>query len=135
MIGIIIVTHGNFGSELLKSTELIIGKQKGIMAFGLFPGDSVDKLKCDIVKAVEQLDEGDGILVFVDIFNGSAASTAIISSRDLKGETKIEYIAGINMPMLLEALMVRESCDLSSLKNLCLEKGISGIKDLRKWFF
>lgn len=40
MIGVLIVTHGNFGKELLKSAELIIGEQKNVKTLSLNHGDN-----------------------------------------------------------------------------------------------
>lgn len=40
MIGILIVTHGNFGLELLKSAELIIGKQENVKTISFNHGDN-----------------------------------------------------------------------------------------------
>ena len=38
MINILVVTHGNFGNELIKSAEMIAGKQENIESLGLFGG-------------------------------------------------------------------------------------------------
>lgn len=135
MIGILVVTHGNFGKELLKSAEFIVGKQERTMAYGLFPGDNVEKLKDNILKAIEILDEGDGVLIFVDLYGGSPANTAIIGSKHLNENVKVEYITGINMPMIIEALTMRNTYNLNILKEHCIERGVCGIKDLRKLYF
>ena len=46
------------------------------------------------------------------------------------GNTKFKCIAGVNLPMLLEAILLRNSCDLDQLTNQALESGQSGIKEL-----
>ncbi|AEM79293.1 PTS system, mannose-specific IIA component [Thermoanaerobacter thermohydrosulfuricus] len=135
MIGILVVTHGNLGKELLKSAELIVGKQERTMALGLFPGDNIEELKDNILKTIEILDEGDGVLIFIDFYGGSPANATIISSKDLGENVKVEYITGVNMPMIIEALTMRKIYNLSSLKEHCIERGVCGIKDLRKLYF
>lgn len=132
MIGILIVTHGNLGKELLKSAEFIVGKQERTVALGLFPGDNVEEFKNSISKTIKMLDEGDGVLVFIDFYGGSPSNATIIGSRDIKNNPKVEYITGVNMPMIIEALTMRKIYNLSSLKERCIERGLEGIKDLRK---
>ena len=44
MIAIILGTHGKFSKELLKSSEMIFGKQENIEYAMLEPGESVDDL-------------------------------------------------------------------------------------------
>ena len=42
---VLVITHGHFGIELVKSVEMIMGKQDFIDAMGLVPGQSVDDLR------------------------------------------------------------------------------------------
>ncbi|ADL08634.1 PTS sugar transporter subunit IIA [Thermosediminibacter oceani] len=132
MIGILIVSHGNLGKELLKSAELIVGNQERTMALGLFPGDNIEEFKNNILETIKMLDEGDGVLIFIDFYGGSPSNVTIIGSRDLEDNLKVEYITGVNMPMIIEALTMRKNYNLSMLKEHCIEKGHCGIKDLRK---
>jgi PTS system mannose-specific IIA component len=132
MIGVLIVTHGDFGKELLKSAELIIGKQNRTMTLGLFHGDSIDNFRGSIAKAIEMLDEGDGVLVFVDLYGGSPSNATAMNLREIEDNIKVECITGVNLPMILEALTMRESYKLSSLKEHCMEMAQQGIKDLYK---
>ena len=48
MINILVVTHGNFGNELIKSAEMIAGKQENIEALGLFVEDDFDMFKSKV---------------------------------------------------------------------------------------
>ncbi len=54
MIGILIVTHGNFGLELLKSAELIVGKQGNVETLSLNHGDNVEELYKDVGKSIKK---------------------------------------------------------------------------------
>ncbi|MDI3480673.1 MAG: mannose system component [Tepidanaerobacteraceae bacterium] len=130
MIGVLIVTHGDFGKELLKSAELIVGKQSHVMTLGLFHGDSVESLRENISKAIDELDEGDGVLVFVDLYGGSPFNATAMNMEKTITNSRFECITGVNLPMVLEALSVRTSYTLDKLKNHCLEIGRKGIKDL-----
>ncbi|MDK2878778.1 MAG: mannose system component [Thermoanaerobacteraceae bacterium] len=130
MIGVLIVTHGDFGKELLKSAELIVGKQSHVMTLGFFHGDSVERLMENISKAIGTLDEGDGVLVFVDLYGGSPSNATAMNLKKNIMNSKVECITGVNLPMILEALTMRASYTLGQLKEHCIEIGHLGIKDL-----
>lgn len=135
MIGVLIVTHGDFGKELLKSAELIVGNQNHAMTLGLFHGDSVDNLRESIAKAIETLDEGDGVLVFVDLYGGSPSNATAMNMEKTLTSSRFECITGVNLPMVLEALTMRSFCTLEHLKEHCMELGCLGIKDLYKQLY
>lgn len=127
MVGILIVTHGAFGGELIKSVELIIGEQKKVLSLSLKHGDEIKDLANAASQAIETLDDGTGVLVFVDLFGGSPSNTvgALLRRKNL------ECITGVNMAMLIEATDNRQSMSLTELKEACLQAGQAAIFDLR----
>ncbi len=90
---VIIITHGNYGEELLKSVEMIAGKQKNGYSFSINEDTNID----DIKKQVGKLIEGD-TYIFVDIYGGSPFNCAI----SFLSNPKVRVISGFNMPMILE---------------------------------
>ena len=56
MINILVVTHGNFGNELIKSAEMIAGKQENIEALGLFVEDDFDMFKSKVKNKIKELE-------------------------------------------------------------------------------
>lgn len=127
MIGILVVTHGNFGKELLKSAELIIGDQENVKTLSLNRGDNIEELYSCVNKQIEQLDEGEGVLVFTDLFGGSPSN---VTAANMK-ETYFESLSGVNLPMLIEALDLRVNNNLKELVSKVLKAGVDGIKDIR----
>lgn len=132
MIGILVVAHGRFAHEIVKSGELIVGLQKDYKTLGLLHGDSIEKFKEDVVQAVKDLNNGDGVLVFVDLYGGSPFNAVAMGMHNLSNEVNIECIIGVNLPMIIEAFSSRDSYDLQGLKNYILELGVHSIKDLRE---
>lgn len=128
MIGIIIVTHGDFGKYIIESAELIAGKQSNIMSLGLKHGDSVEELKNTLKENIIKMDEGDGVLVFVDLFGGSPSNVTLMNMK----EVRFKSITGLNMPMLLEAITSRNGCSIEELADRCADIGRSGIRELHK---
>lgn len=54
---IIVITHGEFGIELIKSAEMIMGPQEDVKGLGLRPGESVDDLRAEAGETVEKFKE------------------------------------------------------------------------------
>jgi len=132
MIGILVVTHGNFAHEIVKSGELIIGPQHDYKTLGLLHGDNIDKFKEYVEGAVKTLNDGDGVLMFVDIYGGSPFNAAAMGMHNLSNEVNLECIIGVNLPMVLEAFLSRDNYDLQGLKKYILDLGVNSIKDLKE---
>ncbi len=128
MIGVLIVSHGNYATSMLEAFELIAGKQEHVATIGLYHGDSIIDLKTRIEKAIEELDNGDGVIGFVDFQGGSPYNTML----PILDKRSFPCIAGVNMPMLIETLSSRETInDKEELVKNCLYQGKEGIIDLR----
>lgn len=129
MVGIIVMTHGKFSSELVKSCELIAGPAEKVATLTLNRDDNIESLNEKFVKKLEELDDGDGVLVLADLLGGSPSNVA---SLNLKKGCKYHAITGVNLPMLLEAIVNRDNSSLEDLVSLCMEAGTSGIKHINE---
>jgi PTS system mannose-specific IIA component len=128
MIGILVVAHGDLADSFVKSAQMIVGKQEKVMGIGLFEGESPDTLQDGILQGIKELDGGDGVMVFVDIYGGTPSNRVAFSSA--KTDSRIACITGANFPMLVDCLLTRDSLTLEQLKSHCMDTGHSGIKDL-----
>lgn len=104
MIGVILVSHGNFAAELLKSAEMIIGKQDNVRTLTLNPGDNPQSMRCAIEKAYDEVCGNSGVIILADLFGGSPSNAAVYMM-----EKDVSIITGMNMSMLLQLLTNRES--------------------------
>lgn len=130
MVGILIVMHGDLAESFVKSAQMLVGKQERIKGIGLYAGNNPDALQDDIVRSIGELDAGDGVIVFVDIYGGTPSNRVAFSS--VKTASRIACITGANFPMLIDCLLTRNSMTLEQLKNRCMETGNAGIRDLLK---
>lgn len=128
---IIVCTHGHASEEIIKSTEMIMGKQENISHINFVPGENTDDLVAKFKDELSALDCSKGVLVMVDLFGGSPFNA--ISQLALTNEN-IEVVTGVNIPMLLETLVLRSSQDLSQLVQSAKEIGVNGITILEKNF-
>ncbi|MGY3725568.1 PTS system, mannose-specific IIA component [Granulicatella balaenopterae] len=106
MLGIVIVTHGSLSEGLKSAAEVIIGGTNNMVTESLFQGDDVQALGAKITKAIEQVDQGDGVIVFTDIASASPYNQSLLAVNQLDAEKQkqIAIIAGVNLPMLLEGI-------------------------------
>ena len=108
MIGMVLVTHGRLAEEFVAATEHVVGEQQDIRAICIGPDDDMEQRREDIVKAVEQVDSGSGVVVLTDMFGGTPSNLAI----SMLDRGNVEVVAGINLPMLIKMASVRKTKSL-----------------------
>lgn len=123
MIGVLITTHGNLGSELIKVAELIRGSLKGIIHISIDQTKGVEELQKEMSTAIKKLDRGQGVLILTDLFGGTPSN---ISLSFLK-EGKVEVITGVNLPMLLKLPDIRADMSLKEFAHYIKDYGIKNI--------
>jgi len=104
-VGVLVVTHGEFGAALLDAAQMILGPQQGIRSVSVQVARGVDEIIAELKAAVAKLEVGSGVLVLTDLFGGTP-TTLSLSLRKLGN---IEVVAGVNLPMLLKVLQSRQS--------------------------
>lgn len=120
--GVILVTHVDYGSGLLRAAETILGPLADCSSIqvdsGLDVGETVSRLK----EAVSLLDKGNGVIILTDMFGGTPTNLSL----SLLGTGAIEVVTGVNLPMLLKVFEARRK-DLSELADMAMEAGRMGI--------
>jgi len=126
VVGIIIVTHGKFGEELVRSAEMITGKQEYVSTASFMPGELTENLSKKIRFAFDELEDCEKILVFADIYGGSPFNCVM----PILKERQFQCIAGVNLPLLVEAFLNRECMDATQLNEMCMSMYHQTIKDI-----
>lgn len=109
MIGLVLVTHGGLADEFRLAVEHVVGPQEAIKTISIGPEDDMDRRRDDIVQAVADVDSGNGVIILTDMFGGTPSNLAI--SVMSNGTT--EVIAGVNLPMLIKLVAVRQENDMA----------------------
>lgn len=123
VVGIVIVTHGALGEELLRVAEYIMGKKENAVAVSTGPDKPPEKIKEDIKRAIEKVDSGDGVLILTDMFGGTPSN---ISLSFLK-KGNVEVVTGVNLPMVLKLMTIKEKKDLRELADYIRDYGQKNI--------
>ena len=108
MIGIVLVTHGRLASEFVAALEHVVGPQAQIAAVCIGPEDDMELRRREIIAAISDVDTGEGAVLLTDMFGGTPSNLAI----SVMDRAKIEVIAGVNLPMLIKLVSLRQTENL-----------------------
>ena len=104
MIGIVIVAHGGLAREYLAAAEHVLGKLDNVEAISTAAEVDRDAKQNEICLAADRVDQGEGVVVVVDMF-GSSPSNLAMKACSGSGR-RIMY--GSNLPMLVKLAKSRE---------------------------
>ncbi len=107
MVGIIIASHGEFATGILQSGAMIFGEQENVKAVTLMPSEGPDDVKAKMEEAIASFDNQDEVLFLVDLWGGTPFNQA--NSLIEEHQDKWAIVAGMNLPMLIEAFASRFS--------------------------
>ncbi len=126
MIGILLVSHGGFAAGLKDSLQLIVGDFEKVDTASLVAGEDFEVFRKEVYQKIEALDDGDGVLVFVDLFGASPYNAAQYAAME-RGKEKVGVISGMNLPMVLDGVLSRDQYVLNDLVDSLIETGKDGI--------
>lgn len=118
MVGVVIVAHGKLAQAFKEGAELIMGHQENLKAVSIEAQNKVDLARRRLKEAIEQVDQGEGVLILTDMFGGTPSNISL----SFLEERRVEVLTGVNLPMLIKLVNLRqESATLELLKEkLCL---------------
>jgi PTS system mannose-specific IIA component len=125
VIGGLIVTHGQLAHELLKAAETIEGDFEKVEAVPLDWGDTVEQAREKISDALGRIGNGDGVIIFTDMFGGTPSNISL----SFLEKDRIEIVTGVNLPMIVKfGSLQRQYRDVSAMAHIIREKGAKSIK-------
>ena len=110
MIGMVLVTHGRLAAEFIAALEHVVGPQQQISAICIGPDDDMERRRQDIIDAIRHVESGQGVVILTDMFGGTPSNLAI----SVMERSKVEVIAGINLPMLIKLASNRQTEPLTN---------------------
>lgn len=123
MIGILIIAHGTLGESLIHCANHVVGGHPPHVAqLGVSVHDDPNAVLPRAREMISDLDQGDGVLVLVDMYGATPSN---IACRLLE-PGKIEGISGVNLPMLVRVLTYRNE-PLQTVVGKALSGGLEGI--------
>lgn len=127
MIGIILASHSNLSKGVRDAMNCIMGEQDKVKALSLNVADDINKFAPLIAETVDEMDNGEGVLIFTDLLGGSPCN----QSGKLLTSKNVKIVTGLNLPMLFAAIEARsQGMDLNSTAQYSIESAINGIQNL-----
>jgi PTS system mannose-specific IIA component len=123
VIGVVVVTHGQLATELVNSTEMIVGDLPRFAAVSIGWHEDTQDARAEIEQAIARVDQGKGVLILTDMFGGTPSNLAMT----FLGENKVEVITGVNLPMLIKLAGLVEKSDLLGVAREMREQGRNAI--------
>jgi PTS system mannose-specific IIA component len=129
-LGVVVVTHGQLATELVNSTEMIVGDLPKFAAVSIGWHEDVEHAKEAIGKAIARVaasaggdeDEPASVLVLTDMFGGTPANLAVTFVGP-----HVEVITGVNLPMLIKLARPPKHDDFARLASEIREDGRNAI--------
>ncbi|MDR3361548.1 MAG: PTS sugar transporter subunit IIA [Desulfovibrio sp.] len=121
-VGIIVVSHADYGSAILRTAEFILGPLSDCSSISVEISDQVPDTVRRLDDAAQLLDKGAGVIILTDMFGGTPTNLAL----SLLGKHNVEVVTGVNLPMLLKVFGERDK-NLADLAQIAGEAGTRGI--------
>ena len=122
MVGVILVTHGQLGQHLLEAAQTILGPQEQCAHLAVEGAVDMATLLTDLNSAVKRMETGEGVIILTDMFGGTPSNIGL----SLLQPGKVDVLTGVNLPMLLRILGMRDQ-ELTQLAQNAKNAGIQGI--------
>jgi mannose PTS system EIIA component len=119
MIGIVIVTHGELGTELLRTAQEIVGKFPSVEAVSVQASEQIDKARKKIEASLQRVSDGSGVLILTDLFGGTP-SNLVLSYLETG---RLEVVTGVNLPMLMKLPSLQKERALHTLADSLAKYG------------
>ncbi len=125
-----IITHGNLGLEMLRTAETIIGPQPDAVVVTLNGNESLGGLAQRVGTIINEIHSPDGIMVLTDMVGGTPCNVCLPFCAD----HRMEVVSGVNLYMLLTALMNAKTLPLEELAKKVIADGKKNITNAGETF-
>ena len=123
-LGILVVTHGGLGESLVRAAGFILGDVPDrLLSYSMDWEDDVDETRDGLIQCIQELGIDTGVLILTDMFGGTPTNVSL----SLLKEEHVEVVCGVNLPMVLKALELREVGSLAEAARIVAEGARSRI--------
>lgn len=120
MTGILVVTHAGLGQSLIETVEFIMDmKYENLATISIDIKENPDALLKKIKNGIKKVRHGQGVIIFTDMFGGTPSNL----SYSFLEEEKVEVMSGVNLPILMKAMEIRDKTPLKETVQILVEYG------------
>ncbi|MBO0452319.1 MULTISPECIES: PTS sugar transporter subunit IIA [Enterococcus] len=121
---LLLLSHGELCQGLISSYQMIAGENKDIAAVSL-TDTGIQDFSERLNKVLTGL-EAEDVLILTDIKGGTPYNEAY--KYYLSNENRVQLVAGMNLPMVIEAGLNLSNKDLQAITEIAIEMGRGGIE-------
>lgn len=127
---VVLVSHGKFADGLHDALNMLAGENReDLLSAGLENGTGADVLAEKLKGILSVIGPEDEILLLADLVGGSPLTTAAETLANLSLLDRTVMIGGMNLPLALSALLMKDSMELSELKDMLLPEARDEMKE------
>lgn len=127
---VLLVSHGTLATGLHNALGMLAGEgREDILSLGLENGVSADEFAGKLKAVLQKVTEKDEILLLADLVGGSPLTTAANVIAELSLIDRTVMIGGMNLPLALSAVLMKDSMELSDLKEMLLPEAREELKE------
>lgn len=120
MIGLVLITHGGVGRELVAAAENMLGPQEQMAIVSVDAGIPLDTMRTELTGAIASVESGsEGVLILSDIFGGTPCNVA----AGVASPGEVIVLTGVNLPMLVSVIRARKRSGLVHVAHSGLDAG------------
>ena len=123
MVGIVVCAHGNLALEFMNAANFITGQAGVLNAVAVDHNVAPAEARTMVKEAIRAADDGNGVLVFTDMYGGTPSNICISLQSDLR----MEIIAGVNLPQLVKAVSLQKTHDMGTMAKKLRDYGKENI--------
>lgn len=106
MYKILLVSHSELSKGLIGAAKMILGDTDGVDHI-ILDDSGIEAFSKKLDEKVEILtNDNEGLLILADIFGGTPFNQSMIRSSQYEN---VRVISGVNLPMVIEAIMNRSN--------------------------
>ncbi len=122
MVKGLLVTHGNFGNELIKVAEKIFETDVDLHSVKVDWSNNGDDIHKQVLRFINQNREND-IIIFTDMFGGSPSNICFQFVNK-----QVEVITGVNLPAIIKFHTYKnKGLSLKEFVNIIYKDAVNGI--------
>ena len=124
MVHIVIASHGPMSAAMIESARLIIGDSvDDIPTISVTMDTSREETCCAVEAILDTIPSEDTVLALTDIYGGSVARVL----AEYVETRRLDVIAGMNLGILLDAVLSKDTMDQDEWIDYLLTSGREGI--------
>ena len=106
-VGIVVVTHGRFGAELVAATEHAVGAMPAVRILEVGPTDDIEERRQAIRQAGKAVNSGRGVIYIVDVFGSTPANLTRSVVQEAEPEGQAMMLANPNLAVMYKLAEAR----------------------------